>query len=77
MHIVNVIHWNIMTDEGRGRGKNLLGMKTRRLCRDSIAAFQYLRGGCQDEARLTTEVCDRRTRKIEMPTLHNEKSKPL
>lgn len=52
-------------------------MKRRRRCRDLIAAFWYLRGGYQQgEARLSTEVCDRRTKKTEMPTLHKIKKIP-
>lgn len=56
MHIVNVIYWSIMTDEGRGWEKILPGMKTRRLWGDLITSFQYLRAGYQqDESRLSTD----------------------
>lgn len=51
-------------------------MKTRTLCGDLVAAFQYLRRGYQqDEARLSTDVHDRKKQgKIEMPPLHKEKN---
>lgn len=56
MHIVNVIYWSIMTDEGRGWEKSLPGMKTRRLWGDLITSFQYLRAGYQqDQPRLSTD----------------------
>lgn len=76
MHTVNMSHWKTMTDEGRGWGKRFLGIKTRRLCWDLIAAFQYLRGVFeQDEVRLSTKVLDRRTSWNKMTALHKEKKK--
>lgn len=52
-------------------------MKTRGLCGDLMASFQYLRGSYQqDEARLSTDVHDRKKEKkwkIEMALLHKEK----
>lgn len=70
MHTENVIHWNIMIDEGRGWGKGLLGTKALQGLNSSFPVPK----GRLSTVRLSTEVCDKRTRENEMPTLHKEKN---